>query len=139
LEGRAVKILVGYDGSGEAKRALEWAAKLHRAEPGSSITVIGVAPALDAAPRIPDAVDPTSDLPLHERQLAEATSILAAAAETILRVGRPAEEILDTADEGDFDLVVLGHRGMGAARRFLMGSVSERVVRHATRPVLVVP
>jgi nucleotide-binding universal stress UspA family protein len=139
LEGCAVKILVGYDGSGEAKRALEWAAKLHRAEPGSSITVIGVAPALDAAPRIPDAVDPTSDLPLHERQLAEATSILAAPAETVLRVGRPAEEILDTADEGDFDLVVLGHRGMGAARRFLMGSVSERVVRHATRPVLVVP
>jgi nucleotide-binding universal stress UspA family protein len=139
LEGCAVKILVGYDGSGEAKRALEWAAKLYRAEPGSSITVIGVAPALDAAPRIPDAVDPTSDLPLHERQLAEATSILAAAAETILRVGRPAEEILDTAEEGNFDLVVLGHRGMGAARRFLMGSVSERVVRHATRPVLVVP
>jgi nucleotide-binding universal stress UspA family protein len=142
LEGCAVKILVGYDGSGEAKRALEWAAKLYRAEPSSSITVIGVAPALDAAPRIPDAVDPTSDLPLHERQLAEASSILAAAgveAETILRVGRPAEEILDTAEERNFDLVVLGHRGMGAARRFLMGSVSERVVRHATRPVLVVP
>jgi nucleotide-binding universal stress UspA family protein len=137
-----VKILVGYDGSDEAKRALEWAAHLYRAEPSSSVVVIGVAPALDAAPRIPDAVDPSSDVPLHQRQLDEAASILADAGvkgETLVRVGRPAEEILDTAEERDFDLIVLGHRGMGAARRFLMGSVSERVVRHATRPVLVVP
>jgi nucleotide-binding universal stress UspA family protein len=106
------------------------------------VTVIGVAPALDAAPHIPDAVDPSSDVPLHRRQLDEAASILAGAAvqaETIVRIGKPAEEILDAAEEGGFDLVVLGHRGMGAARRFLMGSVSERVVRHATRPVLVVP
>jgi nucleotide-binding universal stress UspA family protein len=137
-----VKVLVGYDGSDEAKRALKWAAQLYGEEPGSSIVVIGVAPALDAAPRIPDAVDPSSDVPLHQRQLHEAASILTEAgveAETVLRVGRPAEEILDNAEEGDFDLIVLGHRGMGAARRFLMGSVSERVVRHATRPVLVVP
>jgi nucleotide-binding universal stress UspA family protein len=137
-----VKILVAYDGSDEAKRTLDWAAQLSRGTPGSSVTVIGVAPALAAAPHISDAVDPSSDVPLHRRQLDEAASILASAAiqaETIVRIGKPAEEILDAAEEGGFDLVVLGHRGMGAARRFLMGSVSERVVRHATRPVLVVP
>jgi nucleotide-binding universal stress UspA family protein len=136
-----VKILVAYDGSDEAKRTLDWAAQLSRGTPGSSVTVIGVAPALAAAPHISDAVDPSSDVPLHRRQLDEAASILASAAiqaETIVRIGKPAEEILDAAEEG-FDLVVLGHRGMGAARRFLMGSVSERVVRHAARPVLVVP
>jgi nucleotide-binding universal stress UspA family protein len=42
------------------------------------------------------------------------------------------------ADAGSFDLIVVGSRGKSAAARFLMGSVSERVVRHASRPVLVV-
>jgi nucleotide-binding universal stress UspA family protein len=133
-----VKILVGYDGSAEAKRGLEWAARLCRATPDSSITVISVAPALEAAPPIRDAVDPTSDLALHEAQVRQAATILADAgvqAETIVKAGRPAEEILDTAEEDNFDLIVVGHRGMGAARR----SVCERVVRHATRPVLAVP
>jgi nucleotide-binding universal stress UspA family protein len=137
-----VKILVGYDGSAEAKRGLEWAARLCRATPDSSITVISVAPALEAAPPIADAVDPTSDLGLHSAQVKEAATILASPgirAETIVKAGRPAEEILDTAEEGNFDLIIVGHRGMGAARRFLMGSVCERVVRHATRPVLTVP
>jgi nucleotide-binding universal stress UspA family protein len=137
-----VKILVGYDGSAEAKRGLEWAGRLCGATPDSSITVISVAPALEAAPPIRDAVDPTSDLGLHEGQARQAATILADAgvqAETIVKAGRPAEEILDTAEEGNFDLIVVGHRGMGAARRFLMGSVCERVVRHATRPVLAVP
>ena len=141
-EGVNVKILVGYDGSAEAKRALEWGARLCRTTPDSSITVISVAPALEAAPPIRDAVDPTSDLSLHHAQVQEAAAILADAgsrADTIVKAGRPAEEILDTAEEGDFDLIVVGHRGMGAARRFLMGSVCERVVRHATRPVLAVP
>ena len=48
----------------EAKRALEWGARLCRTTPDSSITVISVAPALEAAPPIRDAVDPTSDLSL---------------------------------------------------------------------------
>jgi hypothetical protein len=60
------------------------------------------------------------------------------AAEPLLKAGKPAEEILDAADEGQFDVIVIGSRGKSAAARFLMGSVSERVVRHATRPVLVV-
>jgi nucleotide-binding universal stress UspA family protein len=137
-----VKILVGYDGSEEAKHALDWAVRLCQALTDGSISVIAVAPSIEAAPHTREAVDPTSDIPVHEAHLEDAAARLTGAgvqAEMILRVGRPAEEILDTAEEGDYDMIVLGHRGMGAARRFLMGSVSERVVRHATRPVLVVP
>ena len=135
-----MKILIGYDGSQQAKHAVDWSANLAGIKE-SSVTVISVAPALEAVPPIRDAVDPTSDIPEHHAQIEEAAARLASRgiqAEKLVRAGNPAEQILDAAEEGGFDVVVVGHRGLGAARRFLMGSVSERVVRHASRPVLVV-
>jgi nucleotide-binding universal stress UspA family protein len=59
-------------------------------------------------------------------------------AERLLKAGNPAEEIINAAAEGRFDVILVGVRGMGAVRRFLIGSVTDRVVRHATVPVLVV-
>lgn len=137
-----MKMLVGYDGSDEARRALDWAANLARELDGSSVTVISIAPTLEAAPPIADAVDPSSDVDRHRTQAEEAAARLAAAdvqAEVLVRAGNPAEEILNAADERSFDVILVGHKGISATRRFLMGSVSERVVRHATHPVLVVP
>jgi nucleotide-binding universal stress UspA family protein len=136
-----MKILVGYDGSDEAGQALDWAASLAKGSEGSSVTVISIAPALEAAPPIADAIDPSSDAPKHRAQLDAAVARLKAAgvqAETVLRAGNPAEEILDMAEEKGFDIIVVGNRGHSSARRFLMGSVSERVMRHAVGPVLVV-
>ena len=104
------------------------------------MTVISVAVTLDAAPPIADAVDPRDSVAEHRAELDRAVATLAAkgvAAEPQLKAGKPAEEILDAADAGGFDLIVVGSRGKSAAARFLMGSVSERVVRHASRPVLV--
>jgi nucleotide-binding universal stress UspA family protein len=49
-----------------------------------------------------------------------------------------ADAIVDTADELDVDLVVLGARGLAGVRAYL-GSVSNHVLQHAHRPVLVVP
>jgi nucleotide-binding universal stress UspA family protein len=135
-----VKILVAYDGSEQARRALDWAAHM-AAGSTSAVSVIGVAPTLAASPRIADAVDPSSDVDEHRRQLDEAVALLAAAgvrAETLLKVGNPAEEIITAAADGRFDAVLVGIRGMGAVKRFLIGSVADRVVRHATVPVLVV-
>jgi hypothetical protein len=63
---------------------------------GSTVTVISIAPTLEASPRMADAVDPSSDIPEHRRQLDEAVDILNQAgvrAETILTAGNPAEEI----------------------------------------------
>jgi nucleotide-binding universal stress UspA family protein len=54
-------------------------------------------------------------------------------------VGRAAKEIVTAANETGVDLVVVGARGLGQVRRWLLGSVSERVVHHAQCPVLVVP
>jgi len=54
-----------------------------------------------------------------------------------LREGRAVDEILAVADLADAGLVVLGSRGLGAVQRVVVGSVSEGVVHHSTRPVLV--
>jgi nucleotide-binding universal stress UspA family protein len=136
-----MRILVAYDGSDTGRRTLEWAARVARAEPGSSVRVIAVAASLEASPPMADSVDPGSTMERHRRELAEAAASLTRAGletDTLLRVGNPAEEIIGAGDEGDFDLIVVGGTGAGGAIRFLMGSVSERVARHATRPVLVV-
>lgn len=136
-----MKVLVGYDGSAASQRALDWAARLVRDAPDGSVQVIGVAAALEAAPPIADAVDPNSSIERHRRDLEAAEITLKQAgvlARTTLKVGNPAEEIIAAADEGDVDLIVVGSTGAGRAVRFLLGSVSDRVVRHANRPVMVV-
>lgn len=133
-----MRVLVGYDGSEQARRALEWAPRLAGESP---VTVISVAPTLEASPRIPDAVDPTSNVDMHQQQLVEAATLLGingVRVEKLLRIGNPAEEIITAAEEGRFDLILIGIRGLSAVRRFLIGSVADRVVRHATVPVLVV-
>lgn len=52
--------------------------------------------------------------------------------------GTPAMEICREAKEGRFDLIVMSSRGMGEVKGYLMGDVSNRVVRHAYCPVLIV-
>jgi nucleotide-binding universal stress UspA family protein len=136
-----MKILVAYDGSPTGRQALDWSARLAKDEAGSSVTVIAVAVSLEATAPIADAIDPRSSRAKHEAQLAEAVEQLADAgveAATLLKVGSPADEIISIGDEGAYDVIVIGGTGAGGAIRFLMGSVSDRVVRHATRPVLVV-
>ncbi|MDQ6774395.1 MAG: universal stress protein [Candidatus Dormibacteraeota bacterium] len=136
-----MKVLVAVDGSDESRHALRWATNLAKADAAGRVTVLSIAPALEAAPPIADAIDPSSDVSVHRKELQEAAGLLAEAGvkgDTVLKSGNPAEEILDLAEGDAYDLIVLGHRGMSGARRFLMGSVSERVVRHATVPVLVV-
>lgn len=52
--------------------------------------------------------------------------------------GSPAEVILQTVEEENIDLVVMGASGKHAVERFILGSVAEKVVRHAKCPVLTV-
>jgi nucleotide-binding universal stress UspA family protein len=58
--------------------------------------------------------------------------------ETLLREGHTVEEILKTAREGEFDLIVMGARGLSRIKEILLGNVSHGVTRHAPCPVLVV-
>jgi len=59
-------------------------------------------------------------------------------AEAVCQLGKPAEEIMKAAARHHADLIIMGAKGLGAIARFLIGSVSTRVVQHSTRSVLVV-
>lgn len=58
--------------------------------------------------------------------------------ERVLLDGRPSAEIVDYAEEGGCDLIVMGTHGRGGIDRLLLGSVAERVVRTSEVPVLTV-
>jgi nucleotide-binding universal stress UspA family protein len=130
-------VLFAYDGSLFSKRALRYA---KRFGPDARVTVIAVVPVLIEAPRTEQSA-PEHGAREAKRQLDEAKAILAEdgiEAELVQTVGNPAAEIITAAEERDADLIVIGHRGRSAISRFIEGSVSDRVVRHATCDVLVV-
>lgn len=55
----------------------------------------------------------------------------------VVRTGTPYEEIIIQADNGDYDFILIGHRGMSNVKRFFIGSVAANVVRHSPCSVLV--
>lgn len=59
--------------------------------------------------------------------------------ETVVKVGPPVSEICAFAEQRDVDLIITATHGRTGFKHLLMGSVAEQVVRHAHRPVLVVP
>jgi nucleotide-binding universal stress UspA family protein len=132
-----MKVVVGYDGSDGAKRALDRAIAL--AGDDGQLTVIAAAET-HARPGITEGarLDP-SEIDRRRKDLEEAKGILAERGvngETIEAQGDPGDVILDTAK--DADLVVVGSRGLNPFQRLLLGSVSSKVVHRAECDVLVV-
>jgi len=118
------RIVVGFDGTEGARRALDAAAQLTGY--GSTLAVISV-----ARDDEPDALDPLTEA--RERLLKQLV-----AATYIRRVGDPADEIVTSASDLDADLIVVGRRGGEDSPRPLPGSVSVEIVRRAACDVLVV-
>ncbi len=139
-------IVVGTDGSETATEAVRQAIELARSV-GARIDLVS-------------AYEPVTDLRLHEtihvpedlhwminpREDVEATLEQAAsqiraagvAVEVFARQGDPADAILDVAEERGSDLIVLGNKGMTGAKRFLLGSVPNKVSHHAPCSVLII-
>ena len=130
------KILLATDGSEDAKLAARAAADLST-KTGAELHLIH---AWEYVPH------PVLDLEQYEeeaeRLLKEQTELVASAGATVteahLTMAPPVDAILGLSEEIGADLVVVGGRGHGPVERLLLGSVSEGVVHHATRPVLVV-
>jgi nucleotide-binding universal stress UspA family protein len=56
----------------------------------------------------------------------------------LIKVGNPHYEIIETANNGDYDLIVMGHRGLNPIKRFLVGSVAKRVIEDADCSIMIV-
>ena len=137
-------ILAGIDGSPEAETAADQAADLAHSM-GANLKIVYVVP-----PNPPPG--PAAYMPENERgELVERDFVAALLRQVELRCAREgvtvdtttasgpiAETIADLARSDRADLVVVGHRGRGGVRRFLLGSVADRLIQISPTPVLVV-
>ncbi len=140
-------IIVGTDGSDTASEAVRQATELARALGARVYLVSAYEPVPESRLRVerlevPDdlqwMVNPRADV---EQTLEEqATAIRAAGVEveTLAREGDAADAILDIAEQKGADLIVIGNKGMTGAKRFLLGSVPNKVSHHAPCSVLII-
>jgi nucleotide-binding universal stress UspA family protein len=141
-------ILVGTDGSDTATTAVRYAIDLARELSARLLIVSAYEPISDQRLRNERAevpkdlqwmVNPHEDvLALLERAGDEARGAGAEQVETFARQGDAADAIIDVAEEQRSDLIVVGNRGMTGAKRFLLGSVPNKVSHHAPCSVLIV-
>ena len=134
-----MRIVIGMDGSDNAKGALRWAveeAEVH----GASVQALLVWSYLDQQHTDPDApFDPTYDAAAAKETLGTWVSEALGAehqVELLVACELGPRGLLEASDSAD--LLVLGARGRGGFGELLLGSVSQRVVEAATRPVAVV-
>jgi nucleotide-binding universal stress UspA family protein len=141
-------IVVGTDGSDTAKEAVRQAAELAKSLGANVLLVSAYEPVPESRLRqerneVPTdvswMVNPREDVQAvldEEAERLKATGV--AVVETYAREGDPADAILDVAEEKDADLIVVGNKGMTGARRFLLGSVPNKVSHHAPCNVMIV-
>jgi nucleotide-binding universal stress UspA family protein len=129
-------ILVGFDGSPNARRALEEA--LDVARPDTRITVVAAAQAPAPTGQVPPVW--AEGLEERQRELEDARRRLAEMgrdAEVVAVLGAPADVLVAEAARRGADLIVVGRRGLSGAERLVMGSVSSKVARTAPCSVLI--
>jgi nucleotide-binding universal stress UspA family protein len=145
-----MKILVATDGSQDAANALDFTLRFPFPR-DSSISVMTVASDIPMLPEELDALDEAQRQQLDQANrtlLADAEELVQQSSarlqangwsgEALVRNGNTVDEILKTAEETDADLIVLGSHGTGLARRFLLGSVADRVLESAKCSVMIV-
>jgi len=135
------KILVGFDGSSSSKKALEYAKGLSK-KLDATITVISVVRLPDFSQSM-DEVEEAMDeadrriIPMHqeikETGLREGIDI-----RTSILHGHPVEKIMSYAQENNFDLIVVGTRGLGGFKKLMIGSVAQKLASYSKIPVLVI-
>jgi nucleotide-binding universal stress UspA family protein len=134
------RILVGYDGSVQAEKAVDVALSLAQcldatvllfavARPPEPATSVELEAVLD------DAREHYEEGFARVRTKAQQHEVKL---QTDIAVGHPAEQIIHRAEVDGIDLVILGRRGMSLFERLILGSISARVLRYAHCPVMVV-
>ncbi|MEF8802511.1 MAG: universal stress protein [Halolamina sp.] len=136
------QILVPFDGSDPSREGLNYALDSFSDPDITALYVISIPEGYWSAFE----TDPT-DLPIYESAEEEGAGILDEAVEiaaeagididTQLATGAPADRIVDRAEVEDVDLIVIGSHGRKGVSHVLLGSVAEKVIQRASRPVLV--
>ena len=140
-------IVVGTDGSETASEAVRQALDL-AAETGARLEIVSAYEPVPKSRLRQEAQQAPEDIQwtIHAREDVEATlqEVVDGAREkglecsTHARQGDPADAILDVAEETSADLIVVGNKGMTGAKRFLLGSVPNKVSHHAPCSVLII-
>ena len=135
------KILLAHDGSKSSEKALKKAVEIAE-KFDSSVTVVSVVPELYLTELMEfDRIRILETLTDETKKTLEKIKTRVKgrrAIKTIIKQGNPAEEILETAKKIKADLIITGSHGRHGARKFLLGSVSSKIVDHAQCAVLVV-
>jgi nucleotide-binding universal stress UspA family protein len=140
-------IVVGTDGSETAGEAVRQATDLAKAVGAqihlvSAFEPVGNQRLREEQTQVPDdmqwMVNQREDVDATLRAAAEQIVESGVEAEIYARQGDPADAILDVAEEQNADLIIVGNKGMTGAKRFLLGSVPNKVSHHAPCSVLII-
>ncbi len=151
------KILIPTDGSDNSKRANKHALWIADKSDADIIIMYVIEPHFpELATGLPLSTLPTPDERFYEEIRNEGKQIIENFRQeledvqckdickntnlrSIITEGKPSNEIVNILDKEDIDLVVMGASGRHGLDRFVIGSVTERVVRNARKPVMVIP
>ena len=134
------KILVGYDGSPLAEKAVDLAIRFGICQK-SAVSVLAVARLPEPATSVElEAVldDAREHFEIGLKRVVERGQAHGVEIATDIVVGHPGEQIIHRAEADGIDLIIVGRRGRSMISRMMLGSVSERVLRYAHCPVMVV-
>lgn len=140
-------IVVGTDGSETAREAVRQAVEL-ASQVGAKLQIVSAYEPV-ATSRLRDEgrhapadvewmVNPREDVDSTLEAAADSARSAGVDVEVFARQGDPADAILDVAEETGADLIVVGNKGMTGAKRFLLGSVPNKISHHAPCSVLII-
>ncbi len=140
-------IVVGTDGSDTAAQAVRQAVDLAGAVGAKVELVSAYAPVsqqrlAEERRQAPEdlqwAINPREDVDGTLEAAAEVARQAGVSVDVYPRQGDPADAILDVAEEQGADLIIVGNKGMTGAKRFLLGSVPNKVSHHAPCSVMII-
>lgn len=139
------KILVAVDGSESSKKALQKTKELALLN-NSEVMILNVVS--DLRNSHPYVIDRVYESELNKVLLEHGKKLLDESLKTFegytgkvstsIKCGDPAREIIEKAEKGEYDLVIMGSRGLNALSRAMLGSVSNKVLNHIKTSVLIV-
>jgi nucleotide-binding universal stress UspA family protein len=134
------ELLLPTDGSGPAQAAIEHAIAVAQAGDARihAVSVVDIR-SLSAAPTATGQLDRLKDAS-HEAtdEIVDQASAAGVEVTSTVIEGFPARDLLGYADEHDIDLITMGTHGRTGIDRYLLGSTTERMIRHADQPVIAI-